>query len=407
VDIDSARTIIMAKSKRCSNITRKAIIVCAFIFIGLAAFVFSDLYLWELPIDKACEGQPVKLGRINDTTDIYFHIGNVAVPNLLEPIDSEEGVYRLQDRFNFWDTYVITAPVPRQVTTEGGTMLEIPWTLLPSSVVSTVSQLDSELAETLELWLKLKESPADWDFGRLERFEVSPKSVYAQKCSVRSLYAVNMFEFLDELGKDYQLNLTSAISTAIKEVLEYSGEFQERTLAVPALAAAEHVVDRELVVSYADSFKASLDGVSRAQGKIPSQVVFVVWHSLEGHPEFDSATGGLEQAAYAMIPLWSNRLQTAASVAIGLGLLTGLLLSHFTKRPISKGAISIMLMTILVVLPVILEHFWFNITVKIIPFTSHYSAEIGFIAGVATIIGYFIHRRGLVTLLKTNDHLAR
>jgi hypothetical protein len=324
--------------------------------------------------------------------NISVHLGNVAVPNRLSPDDSEPNKLRLDYRVRFWDSYLITAPVPEVVPSEQGARLKVPWTLLPKSVVETVDQLDPSFAKSVESWLQLKESPGEWNFERLEYMTVPQESKYYHVTGIRRIYAVNMFEFVEELGVEYTRNLSRAISSAVKEVIEESGRRGDQRLAFPALAAAEHVRDRHLVVSYGTSFSSILDGLSRAD-VTPSEVVLVVWHRLSGTPEMSSAIQGISAALYEHASSWSERFRLVATAAVVSAFLFGVLyglLGIKKKRPRDWYAF---VLRMLALIPIVGTYWYVDTFLKLMPISSWPTLEIGLIASFCFGIGLLIQNK--------------
>lgn len=219
--------------------------------------------------------QPVPLGEVSHVA-VSYYVGDVAIPNRLEPADSSGTHFKLSPRHKYWDAYLITAPVPQIFSTTQGVNLSVPWTLLPQSVCSSVAQLDQPFASELESWLQLKESQAQWHFDRLLRKATVSTNDYYIATGIEAIYAVNLFDFLHELGDDYHGSLARAISSASKEVVERTGSDNHRKVAFPALAAAQHVKDREIVLTYARSFSSVLDGIRRAEGRKPAEIVLII-----------------------------------------------------------------------------------------------------------------------------------
>lgn len=156
-------------------------------------------------------------------------------------------------------------------------------------------------------------------------------SKYGRFTGVKSIYAVNMFAFLRDLGEDYQDTLASAVSRSVMEVAQHSGDHRDRSLAIPALAAAHHVRDKELVLSYGDSFSAILDGLGRVHGHPPPQVHLIIWWQINGHKEMAAALSGLESALYRGVPGWSQRLRGMIIGALAVSFVLGILWSLYLR----------------------------------------------------------------------------
>jgi hypothetical protein len=301
--------------------------VVFFILVLVTTSTISWLVVRHLPRNMTPGKTPFELGRVNHI-DVYCHVGNVAFPNRYESVEGDNTRIRLSSRQRFWDAYLTTAPAPREKTTPTGTVLEVPWTLLPESITASTKAVDPQFAETLATWLKIKNSPAHWDFDRLERLEVPPGTLYGQVTGMSSIYAVNLFEFLEELGPNYPGHLKTAISSATKESIQRCGSHGERKFAIPALAAATHVLDRHLVLTYRDSFDSILDGIGRVdRGDTPSQIILVIWDASSDR-EMSSACDGLERACYSRIPVWSASVRLATAASLSVALFLGLLFKH-------------------------------------------------------------------------------
>ena len=361
---------------------------------AVVAALGAHLSLRRLDPSAFEPGQPVSLGRLNGV-NLAVHLGDVAVPNRLLPIPEEPSKFRLDSRLRFWDSYLITAPVPEVVGTERGATLQVPWTLLPASVVGTINQLDPMFSQQVEDWLQLKGSAAEWHFERLGQMAVPHESPYYLATGVRRIYAVNMFEFISELGDDYARNLTRAISSAVKEVVEESGRGGDQKLAFPALAAAEHVVDRYLVVSYSHSFEAILDGLSRAKNT-PSEVVLVVWRAWSGTPELGSALRGLSQALYRKVPEWSERLKLVTSTAAGAGLLVGVVWAFVTTKKKRRSDWLTFVLGVTAVVPTVVSYWYLEAFLKVMPLSPWPAVEVSVLAVVCCAIGVLLQRKGVL-----------
>ena len=367
------------------------------ILAGLLAAVVAAASLPKLGHAPTATGQPSNLGRINDSIDVDFHVGNVAIPNRLIQVEHDRSSWQLDHRLRFWDAFLTTAPSPDVYETSNGITLQIPWTLLPSSVASTIQQLDPSFGSEIETWLALKRSAGEWAFDRIEMRDVPRDAAYYRVTGVRTVYSVNLFEFLGELGDDYRANLKRAISSATKEVLELSASRGESKVAIPALAGAEHVVDEHLVLSYRDSFEAILDGISRTQGNTPSRVILVIWNEVRGHPEFDSAIQGLEMASLRKIPEWSVRLRTQAGISVAIAVVVGILASHVFSRDRRHSAPMAVLFSALALVATILGHKYLGSVITVLPLTDFPAIEIGALSALGTVLGFVLHGIGLAT----------
>ncbi|MGE0640856.1 MAG: hypothetical protein AB7G12_13805 [Thermoanaerobaculia bacterium] len=361
------------------------------ILVGTIAALLCFVLLPKIPADIT--ERPNTLGRIN-ATDIDVFLGNVAVPNRLIPTGDNR--WLLESRLSFWDSFLTTAPAPKAQATPGGIRLEVPWTLLPSSVLSAVSQLDPNLRDSLGTWLELHEGPASWSFARLSRYPVPADSRYAAITGMRAIYSVNLFEFLKDLGPDYRASLASAVSNAVLETLQEAGRNGDHKIAIPAIAAAQNVADRELVISYSDSFSAILDGVERVQANSPSRVVLVVWRDLEGSPELPAALLGLRTAAFRSIPEWRDPIRQFALLAAAIGLVSGLLYGHLTS--LSRPPLLVLTIAALGVLAAVLGHKYVEQIAGFLPVTSRPHLDIGLLTAISVLFGGLLYKLDLVRI---------
>ncbi len=248
----------------------------------------------------------------------------------------------------------------------------------------------------------MKESPAEWHFERVSYITVPRESEYYYATAVRRIYAINMFEFVKELGGDYKQNLTRAISPAVKEVTEESASRGDQRLAFPALAAAEHVVEDYLVVSYEASYDAILDGVSRAS-RTPSEIVLVVWHAWSGTPELASALGGLSRALYRRIPSWSKRLKTVFAAGAAAGLLTGVVCAFVTTKRKRRSDWFTFMLGAIGVVPAVASYSYLGALLKVAPLSSWPAIEIAALALACCGIGHVLQRKGALAFGKRQE----
>ncbi len=377
----------------------RRILYASYIIIGLASGVAAHLVLNQMGTTFVETDSPVVVGRINGA-NIAVHVGDIAVPNRLFPVTERVGGWRLDPRLRYWDAYVLTAPVPKVVSTETGDQLQIPWTLLPGSVVSTVRQLDPQFSDLLEEWLQLKESPAEWHFERLAQMQVPTNSEYYGATAVRRIYAINMFEFVSDLGGDYRQNLTRAISSAVKEVLERSGIKGDQKLAIPALAAAEHVTDKYLVISYEDSYRAILDGISRAKST-PSEIVLVVWHAWLGTPEMSSAIHGLSEALYRQVPERAERLKTLFVGAASIGFLSGVFGGFLITPKKRRSSLFTFIIGLVVVVPIIASYWYLDLLLRSASLATLPGPKAAFLTVCSCLIGHVLQTKGQLAFGRT------
>jgi hypothetical protein len=200
-----------------------------------------------------------------------------------------------------------------------------------------------------------------------------------------------MFDFLAELGTAYRTNLERAISSAVKHVVEASARNNDQKLAFPALAAAVHVSDDSLVVSYAASFGAILDGVQRAN-TAPSEIVLVIWNAWSGTPEMSSILGGLTKALYRNVEEWSGRFRVIAKAVAIVAILVGMLYSIFTRARIARPSRSTIIKGVLKTVPAVAGYWYLTVTLNVLPLSTLPAFEIGSIAAAACAIGVLAHR---------------
>lgn len=371
----------------------KTAIILTSILTGAVAFFTSGIFLKNLTEDDFREGLPVNLGRIQGI-DVLAHIGDIAIPNQIHSVWGRPDRYALDSRKIFWEAYMITAPVPKEIPSPTGIRLEIPWTLLPASVCQTVFQVDSLFGLSLESWLGLKRSPAEWHFDRISFLSVPETTRYHRLTGLSRIYSVNLFDFLNELGGDYKSHLSKAISSATKEVIQSCGRIEIRKLAIPAVAAAQQVREQDLVLSYRSSYGAILDGLSRASGNTPSQVVLVVWSSLRGTRELESSLNGLRLAAFDLIPEYTVNLRTVATTIITLGVLLGAFISYKSRNDLEEALAWPILFAMLAVLPTMIDFFFLKWFLGVLPASSRPDLDCGLIASTSVLVGAFLDRKG-------------
>lgn len=306
-----------------SRTARPALLACA---IGFSCSLIAHLVLRRVDTPSPFD-RPVELGRLNGV-NVFLCCGDVALPNQL--VRGDDGRLDLDTRFKDWTACVITAPVP--APTADGSTLVIPWTLLPTSVVESVRLVDAEFATRLERSLGLKESSSEWHFARMTRLNVPAETRYAEVTGMRSLYAVNMFEFTGDLGTAYGRSICDAISSAVMTAVQQSADDGESSIAIPAMCAALHVTDRSLVVSYWESFSSILDGIERASGKVPASVHLVLWRNAHSRAEQRAAANGLEAALYDGLPAWRDRLRNTLVGAMAVTFVLGVLWSMWRQH---------------------------------------------------------------------------
>jgi len=361
---------------------------------ALVAFVSARLALPSLTEKDLAGGTRLRVGRVA-SVDVFVHLGNIAVPNPMTEVAGDPGRYEINPRVAFWDAYAITAPVPDVVDTPDGMQLIVPWTLLPSSVAHAISQLDDEFGARFALRVGLKERLSDWQFERIDHISVPDDSAYRRICGVRSVYSVNMFDFLKDFGDDYKDSLRYAVSSSVMEVVQNSASNGDTALAFPAMAGAQHVQETHLVITYADSFGAILDGLSRAQGAKPSKAYLVVWNELVGHQELQAAIGGLQEALYRELPDWRDRLRSSMGTAIaGCFVLGVAFASLYSRRPLATrlNLFKCMLVTFVLVLDAKYTS-WIG---QYLPAAALPCVSIAILSGLAFAVGVELRSRGLV-----------
>jgi len=298
----------------------------------LLAIIGPSFLLWRVRLPPP-DGHPLALGRAQGT-EVYFHLGDVALPNQLRARPDDKRTFSLSTRILHWDVYMITAPVPRPLDTAEGKSISIPWTSLPVSTVKSIRNVDPNFANTLERRIGLKQSSADWNFERVDEIVVAQSSDYYKLCGIKRIYAVNMFDFMPDLGPDYRNVLRHAISDSVMEVVQRIGDSSDKGVAIPALAGAQYVVEKDLVLPYDETFGAILDGVTRVQGPKPSKVYLLVWRALAGSKEATAALRGLEKALYNNLPRWKQRLNTVVAIVIGISFAVGVVTSTRLEKPL-------------------------------------------------------------------------
>jgi len=227
--------------------------------------------------------------------------------------------------------------------------LRVPWTLLPVSVVQTVSHVDRLYGEELAQRIALKRGRDAWQFERIDVITVPSRSVYARESKVRRLYSVSVFHFVQELGGTYKDTIRTAIETCAKETIEKSYKQEDTCLAFPALAGARYVREQELVLSYAQSFSSILAGISRVRGGVPSRVCLVVWDDLVGTPEMAAALHGLEEALYVHVPRWRTTLGNLIVVLVACSFALGVAHAAAQDGELTGGKLRLLVMTIVLV----------------------------------------------------------
>lgn len=384
---------------RVSGLSRRALQrrVIVSLLLGLCGYLVALMLLPSVRVQNPFSA-PQLLGRLNQI-DVYLQVGDVVIPNRAVRATSQG--WEFNNRVKYWDSFLISAPVPDAISTKDGTTLTIPWTLLPMSVVHSVGSLDREFGEALARTLGLKRGPQDWHFERLTRIDVPEASKYAHVTSIKAIYAVNLFEFMEDLGGEYKTVLVQAISRCVMETVQDSGRMKDRSIAIPALAGAQHVVERELVLSFEDSFSAILDGVSRAKGGGPSQVHLIVWWEIAKHPEMTAALRGVESAAFRVMPDWRSRLNSLLSWTLAIGFFLGVI--FFTwKREVGRKprqpARTIALLGIAVVGGVGAK--LTELLVDVLPAADFPRAGVAVMVAVAFLLGTCVEERlpGLVKL---------
>ena len=265
--------------------------------------------------------RPNKIGELNGI-EIYTYIGDIVIPN---KIDSNNIIN--QD-LTFWDSYIITAPVPYYQ----GNFSIIPWTMLPLNVVQTIEQYDTIYSRTLEKKLSFDKPLKERKFNSFTPIKIPDNTIYGILTKLNTIYAINLFEFEKDFGKDYRNSLKNAISNSIKYSIEYLGREQEISTAIPALAGAKNVIDKELTIEYQDSFSSILSGISRAKGNTPSKVILVVYYGLHSKNEFKSAMNGLEKSLIDIMPKWKKQIKIIYTALFYLSYILGLILYHGIKK---------------------------------------------------------------------------
>jgi hypothetical protein len=366
--------------------------------LSILAFLLGRFFLRDLNWRQKWTANPTELGRINGI-DVYFHVGDVALPNKLErarPDAVREG-YQLST-VTAWDTFATTAPVPHVTRTKKGLRLIVPWTMLPVSVVRSIHSVDPAMAEEAAAQLGIGGGEVDWRFERITRIPVPPESDYARVCKLTSMYGVNLFDFMEELGDDYRPMLRRAVSDAVKQIAEECGGTGENRVAFPALAGARHVVDRGLVLTYAESFGAIIDGLSRAGGTKPSKVVLVAWREAHSAPELDAATEGVRRACYQHLPAWQARLKTAVLATLSVAFMLGVLTAWSRAGGKGRPHMWAFLIDSAVLLPAVLGCAYAKLVPGLLPVRLWPKYALAAVAALAFFTGVRLHRWGVIKL---------
>jgi hypothetical protein len=363
--------------------------------VGGVVFVASAISLPMVSLRVQRGPGRVPIGKLNNIA-IYGIVSNVAIPNA--PVPGKTGSYAGDPRTSGWDAYVTSAPVPETKVTSDGISLTVPWTRLPGSIVETVDGIDPEFGQMLQRWLFLREGPSTWTFGRVSRLQVSA-GPYRDITGMNAVYGVNLFDFLQDLGGDYQASLKAAVVSAAKLAVEDARPSGDQRLAFPAIAGAAFVEERELVLTYRDSFDAILTGIGDAQGRSPAQITLVIWNSLANRPvELKAALDGLEHAAYRRVTSLHERLVLIAAVATAFGLIVGVAFGFYRRRHSQRLAVVVTSVVALMVSAG--QYRLVTFATDFLPITSFPPVDITVLSVAAALLGLTLESIGYLTLGK-------
>ena len=283
------------------------------ILILVLSFLFSYLLSPSLNKDYKPFQTPELIGELN-SIEIYSYLGDIVIPN---QIKNEKYI---NPNLTFWDSYIITAPVPYF---QSGYIIT-PWTILPINVVRTIDYYDSTYADNVEEKLGLNKPIKQRKFNSLTKIDIPQNTIYGQLSKLNSIYAINLFEFEKDFGKNYKSSLKKAISNSLKYSIEIMGQDREKSIAIPALAGAKNVVEKNLVISYYDSFSSILSGIKRVKGNAPSKIILVVYYGLHNKDEYESAITGLQNALRGYVDNWKKKIKQINTTLIFLSYFLGI-----------------------------------------------------------------------------------
>lgn len=353
------------------------------LFVGGCALIGSVIAIPFISLHVQ-RGERVELGEMNHMT-IYATLGNIALPNA-------GGSGMINERTPRWDAYLTSAPVPDVRRTGEGLLLSVPWTRLPTSIISTIQQVDPDFANGVHEWLFLHQGPHTWKFAQVSRLPVT-YGHYRAFTGVNSIYGVNLFDFLGDLKSSYRESLRAAVRDAAKFTVQEAGKNGDQHVAFPAIAGAAMVTERELVLSYSDSFDSLLDGVARAQNATPADVTLVVWDALTARPvELKAALDGLDHAAYGRVTSLKARVVTTATIAASLALVVGVLFS-FYRRPHNEK-LAIVITSAAATAVAAAQYKLLTASAELLPISGFPPLDITVLAIAAAIVGTILERVG-------------
>ena len=319
---------------------RRSALLLIMLFGAVGVVSTPFLTVPVLDDDTRAFATPQKLGRIKQK-DIYYYVGDIALPN---KINDDGTVHRT---ITHWDSFIITAPVPHSFVDENGREVTvIPWTMLPISVSYFIRQIDEETASDFDITFGVKKTSTERKFEAITNFSVDESSVYGNITKLEYIYGINLFEFMEDFKEEYDTALKDAISSSVTNVLQHAGKLNIKSIGVPALAGAKNVTEKEMVLSYEDSFSSILDGVSRVEGHAPSKIVIVVWARAHSKEELNAAKFGLEKASIKYIQQWIDRVKLTLSIELVIGFLLGFLFSMITQNTLKRKKLLVFLMSI-------------------------------------------------------------
>ena len=206
-----------------------------------------------------------------------------------------------------------------------------------------------------------------------------------------------MFDFLKDFQSNYKTTIRHAISNSVMEVVQRSGKNREKGIAFPALAGAQYVIEKDIVLSYSDSFGAILDGISRVQGTKPSKVYLVVWRELIGHKECRAALKGLENALYKNLSSWKKQLKNLIVVSIGIFFIIGVAVASVHLENTFTKPINFLLCLVAIFVLVVGTKYTSFIS-DYFPASSFPRLSVSILSGVSFFLGMQLRRRQFIKI---------
>nr|VFJ76412.1 MAG: hypothetical protein BECKFM1743A_GA0114220_109241 [Candidatus Kentron sp. FM]VFJ77369.1 MAG: hypothetical protein BECKFM1743C_GA0114222_109771 [Candidatus Kentron sp. FM]VFK23246.1 MAG: hypothetical protein BECKFM1743B_GA0114221_109131 [Candidatus Kentron sp. FM] len=219
-------------------------------------------------------------------------------------------------------------------------------------------------------------------FGRIKEFEIPRTSAYWKLTKVDNIYAINLFDFTDEWKIAYKKILKGTLSSGVKAVLEQAGKANNHRIAFPAIAAAKYVLEQDLVISYQDSFSAILEGIGRAKGDVPEDVILVIWEGLKGHQEYLKAISGLSDSLSLHLASWRNQIANVISFSISICFIAGLV---FLRRHNENCSFRSLIVSAIIFIPVVAGT-WFTTAFASLKVVALYPQAAVAISGIASVL---------------------